>query len=143
MTFEPVPAVWAKSDTHEPLIIKLTDISARTLWVFESNALNDYEVYIADVLNGNVVAMTSKGLQFQERQRSTLFRSLRQNVASKDSSKALIDLADFYDLPPGRYLFHAKLISTTEDALDEATQRRKPEAKIPALSASLAIEITP
>ena len=140
ISFEPAPAIWSNSKAEKPLTITLTNGTDRMLWVFESNPLNDYEVSITD-LKGNPISMTSEGLRIQERERSTLFRTMREKVPPGGSRKTYVDLAECYQLPPGKYVVHARLRSNTQDIMDAKTDRRKPQVNEP--SGSATIQITP
>ncbi len=141
ITFDPPPPSWHRSDAQKILRVKVTNVTDHVAWVFESNSTHDYQVAITDS-RGKFVPMTAAGLQEQKGLRSALDRAMIKNVPPGGSQTSEINLADFYDLSPGKYAVKATLRSITEDAVDEKTNHRKPNAP-PEPSGSTTIEITP
>ncbi len=141
ITFDPAPKPWSKSAPQKTLNIKVTNVTDHVAWVFESNPINDYQVAITDS-RGKFVPMTAAGLQEQKDLRSTITRALFERVPPGSSRTSEINLAEFYDLSPGKYTVKATLRAITEDAIDEKTNHRKPDAP-PEPSGSTTIEITP
>ncbi len=123
------------------LNIKLTNVTDHVAWVFESDPVNDYQVAITDS-SAKFVPMTAAGLREQDDQRSVIFRSLIEHVPPGSSQTSEINLAEFYDLSPGKYTVKATLRAITEDARDKKTNHRNPNAP-PEPSGSTTIEITP
>jgi hypothetical protein len=142
ISFEPQPAEFRQSDPYKTLLVFLKNISDHGAWIWESNALNDYSLSLTGS-RGNVIPMTSHGLETEARHRSIDFGTGKVQVPPGSFYKSHINLSDFYDLPVGRYVVHVRLRARNQDNFDWNTKKPlvQPERDVPI--ASSPIEIKP
>ncbi len=142
ISFEPQPVVFHKPDSEKVIYVFLKNVSDHDAWVWESNALNDYDLTLTDQ-EAKLVSMTAKGLFALHEQRRIFFSTLRLKVAVNSSYGNFVELNDSYDLSPGHYVVHVRLRAINQDNFDWDAKNHLTQAEQDIPTASTPIEIKP
>ena len=142
ISFEPQPVVFNKADPEKSVSVLLKNVSNHEAWVWESNAVADYDLSLTDV-QGKSILMTAKGLYALERLRSVFLRTLREKIPVNSVYKNHIELSYFYDLPPGHYVFQVRLQTINQDNFDWEVKKPIPQQAQDVPAGSTPIEIKP
>jgi len=93
--------------------------------------------------------MTPRGKQAQQNERTILHANHPADIPPGRAYTVDLNLADYYDLQPGKFIVHLQLLSQNSDMYPEGTDRleataelRKPEKEFTRPSASVPIVVT-